>query len=173
MKNIITPARISHALCTSCSGILDATPEDRETYSREWESSHSDLCNNISTEFTSAPGNRDILIKKFDNSLYCVYTRLYLHAALSRKVWIARENQLLSCRERGRILRQLGRERKWHAIFVKRTFRLLSKKTLDSNITADSCTFRRDLRVREISKSKTKKQFLLSFCYAIFSKSWI
>lgn len=75
----------------------------RDALSRQRESSHSDLCNNVPAEFTSAPGNRDILIKKFDNSLYCVYTPLvYICAQPLAEKCGSQENQLLSQTERER-----------------------------------------------------------------------
>ena len=82
MKNIITPARISHALCTSCSRIPDATPKDTRTYVRLLPHLLLLLLARgnpvtviyVTTFFPNSPrplrqqpGHLD---KKFDNSLY-------------------------------------------------------------------------------------------------------
>lgn len=78
MKNIITPARISHALCTSCSRIPDATPKDTRTYVRLLllllARGNPVTVIYVTTFFPNSPrplrqqpGHLD---KKFDNSLY-------------------------------------------------------------------------------------------------------
>ena len=98
----------------------------RDALSRQRESSHSDLCNNVSTEFTSAPGNRDILIKKNSITVSIAYILLlYICAQPSAEKCASQENQLLSYKEK---------KRENITMILEKIFYLLSKKTVDNDI---------------------------------------